>query len=156
MIRQLMGGAESIDTAIAEVEEWRVVNTFASELTRAKGAAGLARRALATQTKRRDQKAAAVAAAENDPDGPELIVCPSGNLALVFFPEIEGRADLEALNDKYPGMVDALANHPGIGIVMVRSSGHGPMAIGGEGVHHLDSGKVDGEDPLLAVRRLRR
>ena len=39
VIRQLMGGAESIDTAIAEVEEWRVVNTFASELTRARGAA---------------------------------------------------------------------------------------------------------------------
>ena len=46
-------------------------------------------------------------------------------------------------------MVDALADHPGIGIVMVRSSAHGPLAIGGEGVHHLDSGTVDGEDPLL-------
>ena len=142
VIEQLMGGAESIDTAVADVEEWRVVNTFASELTRARGAAGIARRALASQNKQRDKERAA------DPDGPELVVCPSGNLALVFYPEIEGRADLETLNDKYPGMVDALANHPGIGIVMARSATHGPLAIGGNGVHHLDSGKVDGEDPL--------
>ncbi len=75
-------------------------------------------------------------------------MCPSGNLALVYFPHLDGRVDLETLNDKYPDMVDALANHPGVGVVMVRSSAHGPLAIGGSGVRHLDSKKVDGDDPL--------
>jgi hypothetical protein len=164
-IKSLMDGRESISTAIAEVEEWRVVNTFASELTRARGAATLARRALETQTKRRDRKTAKEAAvatkSDTDHDGPELVVCPSGNLALVYFTEIAGRADLESLNDRYPGLVDALANHPGIGFVMVQSASHGPIAIGKDGVHHLNSDRVDGVDPLepygeYAVESLKR
>jgi len=155
VIRQLMGGADSVTTAVGQVEEWRVVNTFASELARARGAATVARRALRSRTMRRATgatRAAEVAAAvepnAQDPDGPELVVCPSGNLALVYFPEIEGRAELETLNDRYPHMVDALANHPGIGVLMVRSSGHGPLAIGKSGVRYLSNKKVEGDDPL--------
>ena len=97
----------------------------------------------------------------NADEVPDLVVCPSGNLALVYFPHLEGRADLETLNDKYPDMVDALANHPGVGVVMVRSSAHGALAIGGSGVRYLDSKKVDGDDPLeqfgpLAAESLKR
>ena len=151
VIRQLMGGAESIDTAIAEVEEWRVVNTFAVGADPRPGRrrhrpprAGVRRRS------DRDEKAAAAqASADAEADGPELVVCPSGNLALVFFPEIEGRVDLETLNDRYPEMVDALANHPGIGhrdgavseaTARWRSAATASITC--------DSGKIDGEDPL--------
>jgi uncharacterized membrane protein YvlD (DUF360 family) len=155
VVRQLMGGADSVSTAVGEVEEWRVVNSFASELTRARGAATVARRALRSRTMRRATgatRAADVAAAveptTQDPDGPELVVCPSGNLALVYFPKIEGRAELETLNEKYPDMVDALANHPGVGVLMVQSSAHGPLAIGRSGVRYLAGKKVEGEDPL--------
>jgi hypothetical protein len=152
VIRSLMGGAESVSTAVSEVEEWRVVNTFASELTRARGAATVAKQALKSQEKRQQKRraaaAAAAAATDTDHDGPELVVCASGNLALVYFPEIPGRATLETLNDKYPAMIDALANHPGVGIVMVRSEKLGALAIGGSGVRHLGSRKVEGEDPL--------
>jgi uncharacterized membrane protein YvlD (DUF360 family) len=154
LLRQLMGGAASVSTAIAEVEEWRVLNTFASELTRARGAATVARRALRTRTLKRATGASPTTAAavdrdqDHEHDGPELVVCASGNLALIFFPDIEGRADLETLNEKYPHMLDALANHPGVGVVMVRSTGHGALAIGGSGVLNLDTGKVEKEDPL--------
>lgn len=155
VVRQLMGGADSVSTAVGQVEEWRVVNSFASELTRARGAATMARRALRSRTMRQAtgatrtaEVAAAVEPNEQDPDGPELIVCPSGNLALVYFPEIEGRVELETLNEKYPDMVDALAHHPGVGVLMVRSAAHGALALGGSGVRYLDSKKVEGEDPL--------
>ena len=75
-------------------------------------------------------------------------MCASGNLALAYFPEIAGRASLEAINERYPEMVDALANHPGIGLVMVRSEEHGALVIGHGGVVHLARGKVEREDPL--------
>jgi hypothetical protein len=81
------------------------------------------------------------------------VVCASGNLALVFFPDIEGRAELETLDDRYPGMIDALAQHPGVSVLMVRSSDHGPLAIGKSGVRYLAHRKVDGEDPLKELGR---
>lgn len=147
VIRQLMGGADSVSTAVAEVVEWRVVNSFGSELTRAKGAGAVARRALQSRARRqaaRENAQAQIAAL----DEPGLVVCPSGNLALVYFPDIDGRVSLETINDRYPQMVDALAHHPGVGLVMVRSEAHGPLVIGASGVRHLDAEKVDGEDPV--------
>lgn len=44
---------------------------------------------------------------------------------------------------------------------MVRSEADGALAIGARGVHHLDSGGIDGEDPLApfgpnTARHLRR
>jgi len=170
VIEQLMGGADEVSAAVDELDEWHVVNAFASELTRARGAAGVTRRALASKTGRKlsaagDAHAAKTAkspAAQSDArssadsevqpeaesDKPDLVVCPSGNLALVYFPDIDGRADLETLNEKYPEMIDALANHPGIGLLMVRSSAHGPLVIGPTGVYHLDTDKVDKKNPL--------
>ena len=149
----------AVAAAVDELDEWHVANAFASELAHVQGAAGsgggtasLTRRALKAEgtanvgaTARTDAVTPTPATAA---DLPELVVCPSGNLALVFFPHIDGRADLETLNDIYPDMVDALANHPGVGVVMVRSAVHGPLAIGKSGVRHLASGKVDDEDPL--------
>jgi hypothetical protein len=151
LTEQLMGGAAAVKAAVSDVDEWHVVNAFADELTRARGAAGVAKRALRTRTGQkltvRDDAFIGETEAARD-EVPDLVVCPSGNLALVYFPRIEGRADLETLNEKYPDMVDALANHPGVGLVMVRSSTHGPLAIGTSGVRHLDSKKVEGDDPL--------
>jgi hypothetical protein len=151
VLRKLMGGADSVSTAVGEQEEWRVANTFAAELTRARGAAGMATRALNVRderAQRRRQAATAKPTSDGDGDGVDLVVCASGNLALVFFPDIEGRADLETLNERYPGMIDALAHHPGISVVMVRSSDHGPLVIGKSGVRYLDHRNVDGEDPV--------
>jgi hypothetical protein len=46
-------------------------------------------------------------------------------------------------------MAEALATHPGVGVLMVRSEAHGALAIGASGVRHLArKNKVEGEDPL--------
>ena len=55
----------------------------------------------------------------------------------------------------------ALANHPGIGVLMVRSSENGLICVGRSGIHFLDEGRIEGEDPLavygeLAVAAVRR
>ena len=50
----------------------------------------------------------------------------------------------------YPGLLEGLAKHEGIGFVLVRSEAHGPVAIGARGRHYLFAGRLEGEDPLLA------
>lgn len=150
LLRQLMGGADEVRAAVDELDQWRVVNTFVSELGHAKGAGRVARTALRERDRRRQRRAARTAAREPEPspDRPDLVVCPSGNLALVYFPDIEGRATLEAINDRFPAMVEALASHPGIGLVLVRSADHGALVIGPSGVCHLANGTVEGRNPL--------
>jgi hypothetical protein len=38
--------------------------------------------------------------------------------------------------------------HPHVGWLLVRSSEHGPVALGARGTHYLVDGRVEGEDPL--------
>jgi len=79
---------------------------------------------------------------------PELSVMASGCLGLIDFPREPGRVTIERLEELHPALVDGLKSHPGIGFVLVDSERYGPLAIGAKGTHHLDSGKVEGEDPL--------
>jgi hypothetical protein len=86
--------------------------------------------------------------AENDTEPPDLVVAASGNLAQVAFPGIAGRATKEAIGARYPGLIEAVAHHPGIGVVAVRSAAGGSVAIGAAGTTRLVDGRVDGSDPL--------
>jgi hypothetical protein len=45
-------------------------------------------------------------------------------------------------------MIDALANHPGIGFVMVRSEARGAVAVGAKGIRYLATDTVVGADPV--------
>jgi uncharacterized membrane protein YvlD (DUF360 family) len=92
---------------------------------------------------------------------PELSVMASGCLGLVSFPRLPGRVTLERIEELYPALLPALREHPGIGFVMVRSAAEGALALGPAGFYHLDSDRVEGEDPLApfgpnAARHLRR
>lgn len=78
----------------------------------------------------------------------DIIVLASGNLGLISFTDIEGRADLETIADKHPRLVAELAQHPGIGFVMVRSRQLGALVIGGAGIRYLSDDRVEGTDPL--------
>jgi uncharacterized membrane protein YvlD (DUF360 family) len=101
---------------------------------------------------------------KTDEDGdalPDLSVMASGNLGLISFPREPGRVTLERLEQLHPRLVPALRDHPGIAFAMVRSEQHGTVALGRDGVHHLASGHVEGEDPLApfgpqAAHHLRR
>jgi uncharacterized membrane protein YvlD (DUF360 family) len=79
---------------------------------------------------------------------PEVVVMASGCLGLVSFPREPGRVTLERLAERYPGVVPALRDHPGVGFLLVRSAEHGALVLGAGGVHHLDDGRVEGTDPL--------
>lgn len=78
----------------------------------------------------------------------EPIVLASGNLGLVAFPDIAGRATLEEIDRRVPDLLDRLTTHPGIGFVLVRSAERGPLVIGPDGEHELATGRIKGDDPL--------
>lgn len=83
------------------------------------------------------------------PTAAEPIVLASGNLGLVSFPDTPGRATLEEIDRRNPALLRTLAEHPGIGFLLVRSEEHGAVVLGPQGgVHRLDTGEVVGSDPL--------
>jgi uncharacterized membrane protein YvlD (DUF360 family) len=79
---------------------------------------------------------------------PEVVTLASGNLGLISFPRIPHRGTLEELEERYPLVVPTLRDHPGVAFLMVRSGKHGPVMIGKGGRHYLQSGRVEGDDPL--------
>jgi uncharacterized membrane protein YvlD (DUF360 family) len=87
---------------------------------------------------------------KNDVSGEQVVVLGSGNLGLVYLMEEKRRLTLEEIDERHPRLITALREHPHIGFLLVRSSEHGPVALGGNGAHYLADGRVDGKDPLAA------
>ena len=104
--------------------------------------------AVAEATGRADQKAKK--RPKNDVSDRDVVVLGSGNLGLVYVMGEKRRLTLEELDERHPALVSALREHPHVGWVLVRSSAHGPLALGRNGTRYLADGRVDGEDPLAA------
>ncbi|MBJ7247611.1 MAG: phage holin family protein [Thermoleophilia bacterium] len=80
----------------------------------------------------------------------ELIkVLASGSLGLIYLDAEPGRRTLEQINATFPHLIPRLVKHKGIGFILVLSEQDGPLAIGAHGVHHLETGRIEGIDPLL-------
>jgi uncharacterized membrane protein YvlD (DUF360 family) len=77
-----------------------------------------------------------------------VTVCGSGNLAQVYFDLYPRKISLNELNTAYPGMVDAVVNHPGVGFVVAYNDNLAPMVLGKGGLRELSTGVVTGVDPL--------
>jgi hypothetical protein len=76
------------------------------------------------------------------------VVLGSGNLGLISFPAIAGRANTAEIEDAHPGLLDALRAHPGIGFLLVAKPGGGSVILGEAGEIDVTSGTVTGADPL--------
>jgi uncharacterized membrane protein YvlD (DUF360 family) len=92
-------------------------------------------------------------------DGDEMVVLGSGNLGLIYATSPD-RLSREEIDARWPALIPGLAAHPGIGFVAAMGVG-GAQAIGADGVHWLDTGEVDGVDPMapygpFAAAQLRR
>ncbi|MEU1499006.1 alkaline phosphatase family protein [Streptomyces sp. NPDC005732] len=66
--------------------------------------------------------------------GAEPVVLASGNLGLVSFPDVPHRMSREEIDRRHPALLSTLANHPGVGFLLVRSEEHGGLVIGAHGV----------------------
>ncbi|MFI1094316.1 phage holin family protein [Streptomyces sp. NPDC020917] len=112
---------------------------------------GAEARAAARSALRRPERGRRAEEAECEGPPSEPIVLASGNLGLVAFPDIPGRATLEELERRCPDLLPVLTGHPGIGFVLVRSAERGPLVLGPDGgEHELATGRIKGRDPLAA------
>jgi uncharacterized membrane protein YvlD (DUF360 family) len=79
---------------------------------------------------------------------PRIVVLASGNLGLIYGTGRETRVTLEEMQTFFPGLLEGLAAHEGVGFVMVHSEQHGPVVIGASGRNYLSEERIEGDDPL--------
>lgn len=72
----------------------------------------------------------------------------SGNAAQVYFDIYPRKILLSELNTAFPGLVETVVQHEGIGLVVGYEDDGTALAIGKNGSHNLHTGAVNGEDPL--------
>ncbi|MEU4694403.1 alkaline phosphatase family protein [Actinoplanes sp. NPDC023714] len=82
------------------------------------------------------------------PPAAPLLVVSSGNLSMIYLTRFPRRQHRAAIDHAYPDLVDGLARHPGVGLVVAQTE-EGPVAYGTNGAHRLRDGFVTGADPLL-------
>ncbi|WP_239309362.1 MULTISPECIES: phage holin family protein [unclassified Frankia] len=149
-VRDLLTPGAAATAATGTAEDWGPVNTLLTEVTGGDTGDGPSRRIL---RRRIDDGQVTFGPSRLevtlDPKRPDLVVVASGNLAMVYLPQVAGRADLDHLEFLHPALVRGLVNHPGVGFVVVRCHGHGPVAFGAHGRVFLDTGVVEGASPLL-------
>jgi hypothetical protein len=147
VVLDLMSGRATLVQAKTQAEGSTFVNSFLSEITRAKGVGPtVARAALAGSTV---DGVVDLDHEELPPpaDASTIVVVGSGNLGLVWFTGNDHRLTLEELEDLHPKLVSTLAAHPGIAMLMVKSKESGAVVFGPKGARYLDEDRVEGEDP---------
>ena len=150
-IVERMAGEATVTAATGEVEAWGPVNMLLGQLSRQDSVSGRITKAAISD--RDADTPVGVSGVVEDTSGPgeepaELTVVGSGNLGGVWFsrhPERLTAVDIERL---HPGLLAELANHPGVGFVVVMTA-DGPVALGASGTHDLVTGEVVGIDPLV-------
>ncbi|WP_342659801.1 hypothetical protein Rruber_03772 [Rhodococcus ruber] len=80
----------------------------------------------------------------------EPIVLGSGNLGLIYFPHLPGRADVNTIEAVHPGLLTGLREHPGIGFLLVAAPG-GSVVLGPHGQVDVTTGEVTGRNPLAVM-----
>ncbi|MCK8679581.1 phage holin family protein [Streptomyces lichenis] len=80
--------------------------------------------------------------------GTDPVVLASGNLGLVSFPDIPYRASREEIDRRHPALLRTLADHPGIGFLLVRSERHGSLVLGPDGAEVPVDDLADDQGPL--------
>ena len=75
----------------------------------------------------------------------QTMVLSSGNLGLIYFTDWVNRMTYEQIEDAFPGLLNALAHHDGIGFVMVKSSIYDTIVLSKDSVLYLDSEEYFGD-----------
>jgi hypothetical protein len=178
LIRDLLADGDVSVRAETNLEETAgPANTFLSQVSQEQGATGrVVQRALHTRSvddevhlERPSGESASGASGpgrqRSQSPSPskegDVVVIASGNLSMVYFTAFPGRMTREQMEAAYPGVLDALVAHPGIGFVTMCTEAHGVVVRGRGGTRYLDEDRVEGTDPLapfgpLAAREVTR
>jgi len=95
-------------------------------------------------------KDAIVAGADKASADSDAVVLASGNLGIISFPKIEGRASWETIAKVHPNVVKTLIEHPGVSYVLINTDEFGPVALGKDAIHYLRDDVVEGGESPLA------
>ena len=124
-----MSGRATVIQTKTKAEGSVFVNSFLSEITQSKGVGPtVARAALGSKT---TDGVVDLDAEEEPPTSPtqsSIAVVGSGNLGLVWFTGNDHRLTVEELEELHPGLVAAVAAHPGVGLLLVRSKEPAPSS----------------------------
>ena len=140
---RLTGGNAAIRSATLPVEHRRAGVRLGAEAAEAVGVA-MPRRLLHASAKRQGVVDRGAPASGGEP---EIVLCASGNLAHVYFTfarEPVTESEIEAV---WPGLIDGLVGHPGVGLVVVRRPA-GSLVLGSGGTRDVGTGAIVGHDPL--------
>lgn len=79
------------------------------------------------------------------------IVLASGNLGLISFPDVPERMSREQIDRRHPSLLRTLANHPGIGFLLVRGEAGGSVVLGPGGAEVPVAELDDDSGPLATM-----
>jgi len=130
-------------TDVAQNDKKVIGRTVSSQSEKNRDADGRVLIGPEAQRRKAETKGEAVAA-----DEAGLIVLASGNLGLVYFTDWKERLSLEEINERFPDLIPGLIRHEGIGFILVHSKKDGGIVMGARGRYFLDSGRIEGENPL--------
>ena len=139
--------AQQVSSIDTPVEGWGRAESMVGDVSSATGVGRLAGRADDGLRRRYGDEAGHD---EAGPDDRAPVVLGSGNLGLLYLREPQ-RLTLDDLARRWPGLVPGLAAHPGIAFVAGVDATGRPWAVGAAGRHDLESGAVEGTDPLATL-----
>jgi hypothetical protein len=150
-LQQLATEKYDVQGAIDVHEDWKHLNVFLTETINKDGALQKPmRQALSKHTEDDEVSLGPEAEIEESAETEfgHLVALASGNLGLIYSVRLNERATLEAIEKIYPGMLEGLAEHEGVGFLMINSEEHGPVVIGAQGRYYLDADRLEGQNPL--------
>jgi uncharacterized membrane protein YvlD (DUF360 family) len=113
------------------------------------GVGGTAGKAIVKQAGKYADRATTAQLAAGELTAPvSITVCGSGNLGQIYFDLYPRRITRPELDEAYPGLVDGLMQHEGVGLVVVAGEAGVPIAMGKTGQRNLHTNAVTGDDPL--------
>jgi hypothetical protein len=130
---------EEVESVDAPVEGWGRAEAVAEGIGTAGVTGRVAGRASDVTQRHLDDEATV-----SDAD---ISVLGSGNLGLLYVHQ-PTRLTLDDLAERWPALVPGLAAHEGVGFVAGIDAKGRPWAIGAAGRVALDTGEVQGDDPL--------
>lgn len=136
-----LGGDEGSLSLAAAAGELDNVQKYGSGGVMGKKVVGGARSVIGGAAKRDEELAVS-------PEDVSITVCGSGNIAQVYFDLAPRKLTLEELEAVYPGLVEELVAHDGVGVVVGYNSLGQPIALGKSGSRNLHTDEVMGEDPM--------
>ncbi len=147
-------GTSSVSSSTAPVEQESVARSLLAHESANRGIIGSAAESLSKKYRRKTLEKPVLEAAS--PSDAEIVVTGSGNLGNVWLKKFSARPSRAQIDESYPGFLDKLLKHRGIGLVIIPDGEDGPVCIDANGQLNLKTGRVKGKNPLKLYQNIRR